>query len=100
MKFIQSAALICHLWQPIFNTKQTTRIIGFFYTFQRFTYSEAPMTKSIFHPACTTIFKKYFAIIQIFDILIGLANSHTKLTQSICINKSAVFKAETQLYFN
>ena len=33
MKLMQSAALICHLWQTIFNTKQTTRNIDYFYPF-------------------------------------------------------------------
>ena len=31
------------------------------------------------------IFKKYFTMIQVFDILIDLTNFHTKLNQSVCI---------------
>ena len=33
MKLIWFVALVWHLQQPIFNTKQTTRIIGYFYPF-------------------------------------------------------------------
>ena len=47
MKLILSAALVCHLQQPIFNTNQATRITGYFISGLGFAYLEANKQKTL-----------------------------------------------------